>query len=147
MKLNTASAVISFCRQLEEHGARFYEYLAQKYTKDGETLLSFTKENRRNIVDIERAYYGVISDALEGCFSFDIDTDGFTFETGLAEGRSYSDVLRKAVGMEDKIMEFYSDAAEQSESLMADIARAFRMMAKKRKSRRSKLRLLLENGG
>jgi len=143
MKLNTASAIISFCRQLEEDGAKFYEDLAQIYSKGGETFLSLAKENRRNIVDIERAYYGVISDALEGCFSFDIDADNATFRTELAEGMTYSDILGKAIEMEDRIIEFYLDAAEQSKSLMADVPRVFQRVAKKRTGRKAKLQPLL----
>jgi len=143
MKLNTASAVISFCRQLEEDGAQFYEDLAQKYTLDGEALLSFAKENRKNIVDIERAYYGVISDALEGCFSFDINADSLNFETKLAEGISYSEVLKRAIEMEDRIIGFYLSAAEQSKALMADVPRAFQRVVKTRNNRKAKLQSLM----
>jgi len=143
MKLNTASAIISFCRQLEEDGAQFYEDLAQKYSQDGETFLSLAKENRRNLVDIERSYYGVISDALEGCFSFDMDVDNSTFKTELAEGMSYSDILGKAIEIEDKIIEFYLKAAEQSKALMADVPRVFQRVAKKRTERKAKLQSLM----
>jgi len=142
MKLNTASAVVSFCRQLEEDWAKFYEGLAQKYYRGSETFLSFARENRRNIVDIERAYYGVISDALEGCFSFDIDIDNSMFKTELSEGTSYSDVVHGALAIEDRIMKFYLDAAEQSKALMADVPRVFQKVAKKRTERKAKLQSL-----
>jgi rubrerythrin len=143
MKLNTASAIISFCRQLEEDGAQFYENLAQKYSQDGETLLSFAKENRRNIVDIERSYYGVISDALEGCFSFDMDVDNSTFKTELTGGTNYSDILGTAIEIEDRTIEFYLEAAEQSKALMADVPRVFQRVAKKRTERKAKLQSLM----
>jgi hypothetical protein len=139
MKLNTASAVISFCRKLEEDCAKLYESLAQRYTRDEHTFLSFAKENRRNIVDIERAYYGVISDALESCFSFDIDTDNLTFNTGLSGDTDYSDVLGEVASMENKIIEFYLDAAEHGKALMADLPRIFQRLAKKRDERKAKL--------
>jgi len=142
MKLQTASAVISFAKKLEEDGAQFYEGLAQRYTNDREALLSFAKENRKNVVLIERTYYGVITDALEGCFSFQIKAVEYAFETRLAENASYAAALNKAVEMEEKIIKFYSDAAEQSKSLMADIPRAFAMIAKKRNIRSSKLKSL-----
>ncbi|MBT9170736.1 MAG: hypothetical protein DDT18_01083 [Actinobacteria bacterium] len=45
--------------------------------------------------------------------------------------------------MEEKIIKFYSDAAEQSQSLMADVPRAFQMVAKKRDKRRAMLKSLL----
>ena len=147
MELNTASAIISLAKKLEEDSAKFYEELAQRYTRDRETWLSFVKENGRNIVQVERTYYGVITDALEGCFSFRINPDEYAFKTELAENASYSDALDKAFEMEEKIIKFYSDAAEQSKSLLADIPRAFRMVVNKRNTRKPKLRSLLPEGG
>jgi len=147
MALNTASATISFAKKLEEDSAKFYKDLSQKYTKDGDVFLSFVKENGKNVVQIERAYYGVITDAIEGCFAFNINPDEYTFKTELAEDASYPDALDKAVQMEEKMIKFYSDAAEQSESYMADVPRTFRIIAKKRNDRGPKLRSLLDNEG
>ena len=147
MELNTASSIISFAKKLEENGTKLYEDLAQRYIKDSETLLPFAKENKKNIVQIERAYYGVISDALEGCFSFKINPDEYTLETELAENASYSDALNQAVEMEEKIIKFYSQAAEQAKSLLADVPRAFVMVAEKRGDRRTKLRSLIDKEG
>ena len=147
MRLNTTSAIISFAKKLEEDGAKFYEDLSQRYAKDEDAFLSFVKENRRNVVQIERAYYEVITDAIEGCFAFDINPGEYTFETELAKDASYSDALGKALEMEEKMIEFYSDAAEQSKSLLADVPRAFVLTAKKRSNRGPKLRLLLGKKG
>lgn len=143
MVLNTASEVISFTRKLEEDSARFYEDLAQRDKKDGETLLSFARENRKNIIQIERAYYGVITDALEGCFAFNINPDEYAFLTELSEKASHAEALAGAIAMEEKIKQFYADAAEQSKSLMADVPRAFAMIARKRDERISRLKSLL----
>jgi len=147
MELNTASEVISFAKKLEKDSAKFYEDLSQRYVKDEDVFLSFVKENRRNVVQIERAYYEVITDAIEGCFSFKINPDEYTLKTELAENARYSDALNKAIEMEEKIIKFYSDAAEQSKSLLADIPRAFTMVAKKRGDRRPRLGLLLHKEG
>ena len=142
MKLHTASEVISLAKSLENESVKFYQDLSQKYAKDKDVFLSFAKENGKNVVQIERAYYGVITDAIEGCFAFNINPDDYAFKTELAEGASYSDALDRAVEMEEKIVKFYSDAAEQSESLMADVPRAFMMVARKRGNRVAKLRSL-----
>ena len=143
MTLHTCSEVISFSRQLENESASFYEHLSQKYAKDEDVFLSFAKENKKNIVQIERSYYGVISDAIEGCFAFDTNPVEYTFETELVENAGYSDALNRAVEIEEKIIKFYSDAAEQSKSLMADVPRSFILVAKKRSNRISKLRSLI----
>ena len=142
MKLHTASEVISLAKSLENESVKFYQDLSQRYAKDVDVFLSFAKENGKNVVQIERAYYGVITDAIEGCFAFNINPDDYAFKTELAEGASYSDALDRAVEMEEKIVKFYSDAAEQSESLMADVPRAFMMVARKRGNRVAKLRSL-----
>jgi len=147
MRLHTASEVISFAKQLENESAKLYEDLSQKYTKDEDVFLSFARENGKNVTQIERAYYGVISDAIEGGFAFDIDPDGYTFEAVLAEKVSYSDALDRAIEMEEKVIKFYSDAAEQAKSLLADVPRAFAMIARKRNNREPKLRSLLGEEG
>ena len=140
MEINTASAVISFARKLEEESARFYEELSRRYAKDKDIFLSFAKENGKNIVQVERAYYEVITDALEGCFSFKINPDDYAFKTEVADWVSYSEALERSIEIEEKIIEFYSAAAEQSKSLMADIPRTFMIIARKRSDRKSKLK-------
>ena len=147
MALDTASAAISFAKKLEEDSAKFYKDLSYRYAKDGDIFLSFVKENRKNAVQIERAYYEVISDALESCFAFDINPDKYMFKTELPEKASYSDALDWAIEIEGKIMKFYSDAAEQSKSLMADVPKNLAMIAKKRSSRILKLRSVLGKEG
>ena len=141
--MNTAAEVISFAKKLEADSAKFYEDLAQRYINDREVWLSFARENRKNIVQIERAYYGVITDAIEGCFSFKISPDEYSLKTELAENASYSDAWHRALEIEERITKFYSDAAAQSESLLADIPRIFTMIAKKRGDRIPKLEPLL----
>ena len=143
MELHTASEVISFTKKLESESAKFYQDLSLKYAKDEDVFLSFVKENGKNVVQIERAYYGVISDAIEGCFAFDINPDEYALNTELAEEASYSDALDKAVEIEERIIKFYSDAAEQSKSLMADVPRSFTMVARKRSNRIPKLKSLV----
>lgn len=142
MILHTCSETISFAKELENKSAKFYEELSQKYAKDKDVFLSFAKENRKYVVQIERAYYGVITDAIEGCFAFDIEPEAYAIETTLAKAASYSDALAKAIELEEKIGKFYSDAAEQSKSLMADVPRVFVLTAKKRNNRVAKLRSL-----
>ncbi|MCK4863006.1 MAG: hypothetical protein KAS25_01860 [Dehalococcoidales bacterium] len=144
MILHTASEGISFSKKLENDSAEFYENLAQQNAEDAETLLSYAKENKKNIVQIERAYYGVITDAIEGCFAFNINPDEYSLKTAVKDGADYADALKQAVEIEKTIIKFYTDAAEQSRSLMADVPRAFTLVARKRASRLEKLDSLLK---
>jgi rubrerythrin len=144
MVLNTASTVVGFAKNLEEDSARFYEDLLQRYHQDEDIFLSLIKENRKNAVQIERVYYEVITDAIEGCFAFEMNLNEYSFKTEIPEKASYANALVSAIGMEDKIIRFYSDAAEQRNSLMADVPRAFQMMARRREDRKLVLTSLLD---
>lgn len=141
MELHTTAEVISFAKKLEGDSAEFYESVSQKYTKDKDTFLAFVQENKNYVVQIERAYYGVISDAIEGCFAFEINPDNYIFETVPID--KASEVLNKAVNIEQKMVKFYTDAARQSKSLMADVPATFNLIAKKRTNRIMKLKSLL----
>jgi rubrerythrin len=144
MIINTCSGAMSFAKELENESAQFYQNLSQRFVKDKEAFLSFAKENGEFIIQIERAYYGVITDALEGCFAFHINPEEYAIKTELAEKAIYSEALGRAIEIEEKIIKFYSDAAEQSKSLMADVPRAFKLVAKKRANRLSTLKSLLD---
>jgi rubrerythrin len=144
MQLNTSASVISFAKQLEADSAGFYEKMAERYPQAAELFLTFSKENNKYTTMIQRAYYGVITDAIEGCFAFSVETDKYIFEREPAKEPSYTDALNEAIDIEQKLISFYTDAAEQSEAFMADVPRTFLIVAKKRKGREDKLRALLE---
>jgi hypothetical protein len=142
MKLQTASSVISFARELEEDSAKFYQELAQRYPQNEDSFLAFAKENKKFVVQTERAYYGVISDAIEGCFAFDLDSEKYAMEIVLTESTEQADAVSEALKIEQTITKFYTDAANQSESLMADVPRTFKLIVKKRGERAAKLESL-----
>jgi hypothetical protein len=144
MQLNTSASVISFAKQLEADSAAFYEKMADQHPKAKEMLLTFSKENSNYATMVQRAYYGVITDAIEGCFAFSVETDKYAFEKEPAKEIGFADTLNQAIDMEQKLISFYTDAAQQSEAFMADVPRTFLIVAKKRKSREDKLRTLLK---
>ena len=142
MQLNTSAAVISFAKQLEADSAAFYEKMAERYPKAKEIFLSFSKENSNYATMVQRAYYGVITDAIEGCFAFSVETDKYEFRREPAKETTFADTLNQAIDMEQKLISFYTDAAEQSKAFMADVPRTFLIVAKKRKGREDRLRAL-----
>jgi rubrerythrin len=144
MQLNTSASVISFAKQLEADSAGFYEKMAERYPKAAELFLTFPKENKNYETMIQRAYYGVITDALEGCFAFTVETDKYTFDKEPAKKLGDTDALNQAIDMEHKLISFYTDAAEQSKAFMADVPRTFLIVARKRRNREDKLRALLK---
>ena len=144
MIIHTASEGITLARKLENDSAAFYEALAKKYAADADTYLSFAKENKKNIAQIDRAYYGVITDALEGGYALNLETDKYSLKTALAASVKQADALKQAGAMEDTIIDYYTVAAEQSRALMADVPQTFLLVAKKRKVRKEKLQELLD---
>ena len=134
MKLNTMAAVMSFVSRIEDESASFYEQCAARYPEMTDTFLSWSKENRKFEKNVKRTYFGVITDTLESNFAFEgLDTDNYVFETEVPADASQ--VIEKAHEIEAKIKAFYLKAAELSESLMADVPRLFKKIAKKRDDR------------
>ena len=142
MVIHTASEGVTLARKLEDDSARFYETAAQRFGQDADSFLSFAKENKKNVVQIERAYYGVITDAIEGCYAFNLEPDDYILNASINQGASRTDVIIQATKLEEKIIKFYAEAVEQSQALMADVPRTFSQIAKKREGRLLKLRSL-----
>ena len=139
MIIHTMSEGITLARKLENDSAAFYEALAKKFTANAETYLALAKENKKNVAQIDRAYYGVITDALEGGYALNLEADKYVIKTALASGAKTAEVVKQALAMEDAIISYYTVAAEQSRALMADVPQTFLLIAKKRKTRKEKL--------
>ena len=144
MGISTCSGAISLSRELENESAKFYEEMSKRFEKDGDLFLSFAKENAKYVTQIQRAYYEVITDAIEGCFAFDLNAEDYQVRATPSKDASYSNALKEALAMEEKILKFYQIAAEQSKHLMADVPRSFTLVAKKRSERVPKLKALLD---
>ncbi len=142
MKLSTASETLSFLRELEEKLAGFYEELAQRFPEQKDSFLAFAKENRKYNKQIQMAYQSVITDAIEGCYAFDLEADDYTFDTELPEGADLAQAAARALEMENKILACYTLGAEQSGSLLADVPRNFKIVLRKRKPRLEQLKAM-----
>jgi len=141
----TASAVMSFVERLEEDSARFYERLAEKFAEGRETFLAFAQASRKNKTHLVRTYQETITDALEATFSFEgLALSDYGFEAALAEGLSLKAALEKALEIEGKASSLYTQIAEQAQSLLATIPRAFSRVAKDRAARKETLQTMLD---
>ena len=146
MTINTCSGAISLSRELETASAKIYQELAQRFEKGRELFLGLAKENTKFTTQIERAYYGVITDAIEGCFAFNLDPEEFRVPAEVPKDVGYQEAVGEAIKMEEEMLKFYQTAAEQSKHLMADVPRSFTLVAKKRSERVPKLKALLPAG-
>ncbi len=142
MKLCTASETISFIRELEEKAASYYEGLASKFPGKKDFFMGLAVENRKYIKQVQMAYQSVITDAIEGCFAFDMDTDDFVINTDLEKASSLAEAAKQALQMEDVILRCYGKGAEQSGALLADVPRNFKIIVKKRQNRLDMLKAI-----
>ena len=145
MQLTTSAAVINFAERLEDNSAKFYEDLAERYTESREIFLTLVQKNKKNRIMVKRVYNEVVSDALETGFSFEgLDVNEHIVEGTVTEDVPLSDVVQRALDVEEEIQKFYLNAAEMSKSLLADIPRVFERMAKERDKRKKKLKSFFE---
>ncbi len=143
MKLNTASAAVRFAKQLEDDSRQLYERALDQHPEWQSTLAPLIRENKRNVGSIDRAYIGVVSDALDTQFAFEgIDTDDYVITTELPG--SPSEIVMGLASNEETIMAFYHAAADSSRDLLADVPRAFDRIASKRSRRAEALRALTD---
>jgi hypothetical protein len=142
MALNTCSEGISFAREMEEASAAFYEELAKLFPESAETFQGYAKVNNKNVSNVQRTYFGVITDGIEGCYAFNLEPEEYVIDVAVPGGVAKADALAKAIAAEETITRFYADAGEQGKGLTADVARAFTMIAKKRGDRIDEIRSL-----
>ena len=142
--LRTASELITFVKELEARSAQIYKDLAKRYKQWNDLFLSFVKENEKHVAEVERAYFGVITDAIEGGFAFNLDPEQYKLGVEPLKCESLAESLNHVIEMERKMQSCYSDAAEQSKLLMADVPQVFALIAKRREKRIRKLELLPE---
>lgn len=143
MELNTSSAAVRFAKQLEDDSCDLYERVSDRYPDWQPTLAPFIRENKRNVGSIDRAYIGVVSDALDTQFAFEgIDTDDYVLVTDLPESPARAAAV--LASNEETIIAFYRAAADSSRDLLADVPRAFDRIASKRSRRTEALSALAD---
>jgi rubrerythrin len=141
--LNTAASVISYVSRIEQESSGFYEKWAPESEEFMESFLSFAGENKKHEKNVKRAYYGVVSDALETNFCF----QGLRADVlwpAVPQGATSEEVLKASFNHEKSVLAFYNKAAETSRALLADVSRAMGRVAKMRKARVERIQALLE---
>jgi len=136
MKLKTMAAVMSFVSKLEGDSAAFYSKWAEKYHDQEEAFTDWAEENKKFAKSVKQTYFGMITDAIESTFSFALlDTSAYEYDTTLPDEASLQEVMEKSREMEERILNFYRDASQQSEGLLVDISRLFKNIAQRRNER------------
>jgi hypothetical protein len=141
MECTTAASVITYLSKIELDTATLYEQWGSAHEKLRDSFAAFAKANRKNEQRVKRAYYSVVSDALETGFCFkDLRADIVIPE--FSRGASVSDVLNLAIGLEKEIQAFYVKAANSSRALLADVPRQMDKVSQERSKRVEQLQTL-----
>jgi hypothetical protein len=144
MELNTAASVIRYISKLEIESGEMYEKLGRLHEEFREPFSAFARENIKNEQRVKRAYYGVVSDALETGFCFmglqaDISLPEFGKESVLI------DLLKRILKLENEIKLFYAEAAHLSMSLLTDVSRECKKIANTRDRRIAQVAAMIES--
>ena len=141
MECTTAASVITHVSKIELDSAKLYEQWGKLHEKLRDSFEAFAKANRKNEQRVKRAYYSVVSDALETGFCFkEIRADIVIPE--VSKGASVSEVLNRAVALEKEIREFYGKAANSSRALLADVSRQMEKVSQERTKRVEQLQAI-----
>jgi len=144
--LRTASSLVGFYSSMEEALARFYEELARREEFSGhrEALLALSGESLRHRDMVQRAYREGVTDAYEvGYMRGTLDEGDYTLDTELKENMTGSDLVRRAVELEETSRRFCLDAARSSGELLADLPHTFERVARRKGRRIEELESLL----
>ncbi|MEE4276585.1 MAG: hypothetical protein V2J16_12050 [Thermoleophilia bacterium] len=143
MTLHTASEGISFAREMEEATAAYYEELAKRFPDHAETFGGYAAANAKFVKNVQRTYYGVITDGIEGCYAFrSLEPDDYVLDVEVGADVDLAGAVAKAVKNEETLVAYYQEAAEQSKGVMHDVPHAFLMVAKKKNQRIEQLKEL-----
>ena len=141
MECTTAASVITYVSKIELDSAKLYEQWGAVHEKLKASFEAFAKANKKNEQRVKRAYYSVVSDALETGFCFkDLRADIVMPE--FTKGASVSEVLNLGVTLEKEIRNFYVKAANSSRTLLADVSRQMEKVSQERAKRVEQLQVM-----
>jgi len=141
-EMSTGSQVVRFSQDMEEESAEFYERLAKQESEAGNMFKSFSIQNRKLALIVQRAYVSSISDAVEGCFTFRMEEEEYQIHELLSGPITSDEALDRSLRLEQTASKFYEEAQKQSQSLLPDVSRAFAAAARERQKRLAALATL-----
>ena len=123
MDLTTSASFISYVSKIEQGSSDFYERCMGQHVEFTGIFDLFIEENKKSEKNIRRAYYSVVSDALETNFCFKGLEDDVEIPV-LKHGASLFEILKMCIELEKNIQGFYQKATDLSMALLADVSRA-----------------------
>jgi rubrerythrin len=142
MQLNNFGSILSFAADMEAQDEAFFASAIKNsgcaaYKGVFEQILSDCQKNQKTLQRVRRE--NVTEMILEGISDF--SSDSYEVEHGTPADKKPDDVLALAVSLENRAEQYYLDAAEKIKAL-SEVARALKMLAKKRTAHKTALAAL-----
>jgi len=144
--LNTISMFITFHGKLEDAIKAFYENMAEKESDiaSRDIFRELAKENIKHKDMVLRTYREIITDAFEGGFPItELDEKDYELKIDYKEDMNLSDILKKAIDLEEISCRFCEDASKSINGLIVEVSQAFAWIKKRKQKRSQKLKNLL----
>lgn len=144
MPLKNFGSILTFAAELEADDQAFYSAAAasracEKYRSDLEAFASAGKKNEKEMLRTCRE--SVCEMILEPIVDF--TRNPFLSDRGGVENMSLEEVLSKALELETKAINFYTEGAEKIRAL-PEVSRALARTAKRRRANKERLLALGE---
>lgn len=139
---------ITFHGNLEDKIKSFYENLAENESDIAarDIFLELAKENIKHKDMVLRTYREIITDAFEGGFPItELDEKEYDLKTENMENVNLSDIINKAIEIEEISRRFCEDASKSINGLLVEVSQAFAWVKNKKQKRSQKLKNLLIN--
>ncbi|MBU2512263.1 ferritin-like domain-containing protein [bacterium] len=139
MQLNNFGSILSFAEDLESKDEAFYSStLGNSACSDLKALFEQNMTDaKKNIITIQRTRRENVTEMiLEGIADF--SSDSYEIELVSAAEMTRADVIAKAKQLEERAERYYLEAAEKIKAL-SEVARALKLIAKKRAAHKTRL--------
>jgi len=144
-EIKTFGALLGFSIKLEESIKNFYCKIIDDYKSYSKNILDefseLVKGNRKRKLTLERIRRENINEMILQAIS-GLKPDGILTNIKGENSNSLSDILQKAIKLEEKSSQFYLDAANRANLILAEASRYFRKLAKENYDRCSRIELV-----
>jgi hypothetical protein len=139
MTLENFGSILNFAEQLEKEDQEYYALLLQNpaCAEHKDLFESFAADAKKNMSVIQRTRRENVTEMILEPIR-DFTREPFCIACQGAENLSSAEALQTAKSLEDRALRYYTEAAEKIKAL-PEVARALKMIGKKRKAHVEKL--------
>ena len=139
----TFGAMIKFALELERVAGQFYQQAAEQkpWQRHALTFSSFASESAKREARLERLRRENINEILLEPI-LGLEEANYRISADAARVTSFSQLIGRALDMEEKVGRFYSDSASKAKSILAEASRILEKLGSQNALRKQKLKSL-----